>query len=64
MIVLATFEAHRGVPVLLGRPFFTPAVCPCSDVTLLFGTVLSLGGGFGGGIHQIHLLSGFGTGAG
>ena len=52
------------MPVLLGRPFPMPVVCPCSDLTPLFGTVLLLGGGFGRGVHQIRSLSGFGTGAG
>ena len=64
MIVPATSEAHRGVPVLLGRLFPMLSVCPWSDLTPLFGTVLSLGGRFGGGVCQIHSLSGFGTGTG
>ena len=35
--------------MVLVWPLPLPEVCPCSDSTLLFGTVLLLGGGFGEG---------------
>ena len=54
MTVLPHLRHIGGVPALLGSPFPMPAVCLCSDLTPLFGTVLSLGVGFGGGVHQVH----------
>ena len=53
-----------GLPVLLVWPFLLPEVCLCSDLTLLFGTVLLLGDRFGEGVCHVHPPSGFGTEAG
>ena len=61
MTVLATSETHGGVPALLGNSFLMPAVCPCSDLTPLFGTMLPLWVGFGGGVHQVRSSLWLGT---
>ena len=50
--------------MLLVWPFFLPKVCPCSDLTLLFDTILLPGGRFGEGVCCVHPPSGFGSGAG
>ena len=49
--------------MLLVWPFLLPEVCPCSDLTLLLGTVLLLGDGFSEGVCHVHPPLGFGTGA-
>ena len=64
MAVSATSETHGGLLVLLVWPFLLPEVWPCSDLTLLFGTVLLLGDGFSEGVCHVCPPSGFGTGAG
>ena len=53
-----------GMPELFGRLVPMPSVCPCSDFTLSFGTVLPLGGKFGKGVCQICSSSGLVTGVG
>ena len=63
MTVLAISEAHDmgGVPALLGNSFLMPAVCPCSDLTPLFGTMLPLWVGFGRGVCWVCPSSWLGT---
>ena len=54
-----------GLLALFGRLVPMAWQCvPCSDFTPSLGTVLSLGGGLGGGVYQLCSSSEFGTGAG
>ena len=60
MAVSATSETHGGFTYVFGLALFLPEVYPSSDLTLLLGTILLVGDGFGEGVHHVCPPSGWG----